>query len=512
MSNHLFFLWLNLGIFTPLLFSFVVWKMTVVDQARRWTVWVLALSFLALLSNTLTVAGPAESKLIEPLGQWFLPVGQWFLVDALNAIPLSLFAALCLGMAMLVPKHKLTPQWLAGILWLCATTCATYASNNLLIFVLGWAGSLAPFLVMRAFALPDNRMPAGTETAKGAAATNRDKTIPRFSKVVLALSLASLCIGVGLLVYALPNASWSDALSFSLPRTGDNSLLFAAFAFLMGAVVLRKGLFPAHSWVVTAFERGPLLPLTLLLNGHLGAFLVVRVVLPMLPDEAHTYWPVFSTLSLLTAAYVALVGLVERTPRRLFALVAISQSAFLLAGLQSYSAIGVAGALVLWQVVAVSTTMLAAVYAGLEARLGTALKKDGFLGLATGAPRLAVFFAVGGLALVGLPLTLGFPAEDLLLQGTLATNPYLGVVLPVVTAINAFSIVRLFARLFLGQPVAAAHNVADALRRERWVLTAAVFFLVLGGLFPSQVMRLPALAAERIVGLVSGQSHTARLP
>jgi NADH-quinone oxidoreductase subunit M len=505
MSNHLLFLLLNLGILAPLLFSFVVWKMTTVDQARRWTVWVLALSFLALLCNSLMVASPAESKLIEPFGQWFL-------VDALNAVPLPLFAALCLGMALLAPKHKLTPHWLAGILWLCATTCATYASNNLVIFILGWAGSLAPFLVMRAFALPNNGMPADAAAANGATAANRDKTIPRFSKVVLALSLASLCIGVGLLVYALPNASWHDALSFSLPRTGDTSLLFAAFAFLMGAVILRKGLFPAHSWVVTAFERGPLLPLTLLVNGHLGAFLVARIVLPLLPDEAHDAWPVFSTLSLLTAAYVALIGLVERKPRRLFALVAISQSAFLLAGLQSYSAIGVAGALVLWQVVAVSTTMLGAVYAGLEARLGTALEKDGFLGLAVGAPRLAVFFAVGGLALVGLPLTLGFPAEDLLLQGTLATNPYLGVVLPVVTALNAFSIVRLFARLFLGQPVTAAHNIADALRRERWVLTGALLFLLIGGLFPAQLMRLPAVAAERLVRAVSGSHNATLLP
>lgn len=497
MSNHLLFALLNLGILAPLLFSFVVWKMATIEGARRCAGWVLALSFLALLANSLTVGSPAESKLIEPFGQWFL-------VDALNAIPLSLFAALCLGVALLAPKHNLTPQWLAGVMWLCATTCATYAANNLLIFVMGWAGSLAPFLVTRAFELPH----AGAHMN----VAGRDKMIPGFSKVMLALSLVSLCIGVGLLIYAVPDASWQAVLGLTLARTGDTPLLFATFAFLMGAVVLRKGLFPAHSWVVTAFERGPLLPLTLLVNGHLGAFLVARIVLPLLPDEAHAAWPVFSALSLLTAAYVALIALVERKPRRLFALVAISQSAFLLAGLESYSVIGIAGALVLWQVVAVSLTMLAAVYAGLEARLGTALEKDGFLGLAVGAPRLAVFFAVGGLALVGLPLTLGFPAEDLLLQGTLATNPYLGVVLPVVTALNAFSIVRLFARLFLGQPVAAAHNIADALRRERWVLTAALLFLLIGGLFPAQAMRLPAIAAERLVKAVSGSHHTAQLP
>ncbi|MEK7833195.1 MAG: proton-conducting transporter membrane subunit, partial [Acidobacteriota bacterium] len=398
MFNHILFLLLNFGILAPLVFSFVVWKMTSPDQARRKAVLVLSLSFLSLLCNSFTVANASEGRLAESFDQWFL-------VDSLNAIPLSLFAALCLGITLLAPKHKLTPQWLAGIMWLSAATCATYAANNLVIFVLGWAGSLAPFWIRRTFALPDPH--ANAVIGGNAGDASRDKTIPGFSKVVLALSLVSLCIGVVLLIFSAPEASWRQALGLTLARTGDSTLLFAAFAFLMGAVILRKGLFPAHSWVVTAFERGPLLPLTLLVNGHLGAFLVARVVLPLLPDEAHAAWPVFSTLSLLTAVYVALVGLVERKPRRLFALVAISQSAFLLAGLESFNPIGVAGALVLWQVVAVSTTMLASVYAGLEARLGAALEKDGYLGLAVGAPRLAVFFAVGGLALVGLPLTLG---------------------------------------------------------------------------------------------------------
>ncbi|MBL8207422.1 MAG: hypothetical protein JNM09_24530, partial [Blastocatellia bacterium] len=108
------------------------------------------------------------------------------------------------------------------------------------------------------------------------------------------------------------------------------------------------------------------------------------------------------------------------------------------------------------------------------------------------------------------PLTLGFPAEDLLLQGTLATNSTLGVVLPIVTALNAFSVVRLFARLFLGRPTAAAHDLADALPRERWILTAALLFLLLGGLFPAPLIRLPALAAERMVNLVSHQLHAAQ--
>jgi NADH-quinone oxidoreductase subunit M len=499
MSNYLLFSLLCLSILTPLVFSFVVWRMSSVQLARRWSIWVFAFSLLASLSAGFSVANSTDTQLTD--SSW-----QWFAIDALSAIPLALFMALCLGVSVLAPKHKLTPQWFAGILWLSATTSAAYAANNLLIFAFGWAGSLAPFLVMRSFAAPALGLATNGEKSIG------DKTIPFFSKAVLWLSLVSLCGGVGCLIYAAPDASWQGALGLTLVRQGNTWLLFAAFIFLMGAVILRKGLFPAHSWVVTAYEHGPLLPLTLMVNDHLGAFLVARIVLPLLPNQAHSDWPIFSNLSLLTAAYAAVLALAERKPRRLFALVAISQSAFLLTGLESYNAVGITGALVLWQVVSVSTTMLAAVYTGLEARLGTLLETNKFLGLAVGAPRLAFFFAAGCLALVGLPLTLGFPAEDLLMQGTLATNPYLGVVLPVVTALNAFSVVRLFARLFLGNPVAAAHHVEDALVRERWVLTVAFLFLLIGGLFPSQLVRLPAVAAERLVNAVSGSHQTAGLP
>jgi NADH-quinone oxidoreductase subunit M len=504
MPEQLFVPLISLGVLVPLALSFLVWRQADIEQSRRWTIGALAVSFIAFLTTSLAIARAPEARFTEKI--W-----QLFVVDALNAIPLPLFTALALGVAAFAPKRKLTSHWLAGLLWLSATTSAAYVANNLVVFVLGWAGSVAPFLLTRVFARPI--LNANSEPALDAHSTINHRAIPRFAQIILSTSVVSLCIGIALLVYAVPQANWHDALSLSLARTGDTQLLFVAFAFLMLAVILRKGIFPAHSWVVTSFEQGSLLPVTLLVNGHLGAFLVARIVLPLLPNVAHDAWPLFSNLGLLTAAYAALLGVVARHPRRLFALVAISQSAFLLTGLESNTAIGMAGSLVLWQVVAVSTTVLAAVYTGLEARLGATLETSSFLGLAAGAPRLAVFFAAGGLALVGLPLTLGFPAEDLLLQGTLATNPTLGIVLPLVTAINAFSVVRLFARLFLGRPIAAAHHLADALPREQWILTAALVFLLLGGLFPAPLIRLPALAAERIVTLVSTPSHSAqRIP
>ena len=107
------------------------------------------------------------------------------------------------------------------------------------------------------------------------------------------------------------------------------------------------------------------------------------------------------------------------------------------------------------------------------------------MGLAEHAPRLAVSFAILGLALVGLPGTLGFCSQDLLIHGTLTTHPLTGLLLPIATAMNAVSFFRLFSRLFLGKRRTGFTVMADALPRERWILAGIVLFVVLGGLFPN---------------------------
>jgi NADH:ubiquinone oxidoreductase subunit 4 (subunit M) len=68
------------------------------------------------------------------------------------------------------------------------------------------------------------------------------------------------------------------------------------------------------------------------------------------------------------------------------------------------------------------------------------------------------------------------------------SHPLVGFLLPVATAMNAVTVFRLFTRLFLGKRHTGFTAMADALPRERWVLAAAVLFVVLGGLFPNAIV------------------------
>jgi NADH-quinone oxidoreductase subunit M len=109
-----------------------------------------------------------------------------------------------------------------------------------------------------------------------------------------------------------------------------------------------------------------------------------------------------------------------------------------------------------------------------------------------------------GLTLVGLPGTLGFCSQDLLIHGALTSHRLIGLLLPIATAMNAVSFFRLFTRLFLGKRRTGFTVMADALPRERWILAAGVLFVVFGGLFPNAVVIQRSSEAD----LVQEAMHT----
>jgi NADH-quinone oxidoreductase subunit M len=274
-------------------------------------------------------------------------------------------------------------------------------------------------------------------------------------------------------------------------------------------VILRKGILPAHAWVADAAEGGPTIPTALLLNGHFGALLIPKVIVPLFAATTVSLFPILSYLALATAPYVAIRALTENSPRRLLAFIALSQSASILAGLESRTAEGVTGALVHWFVVTVSTMGLFGILRLLEVRFGENLTASKHFGLVEHAPRMAVSFVVFGLALVGLPGTLSYCSDELLMHGTLMSHPIFGLLIPIATAMNAVSVFRLFTRLFLGKRRTGFTVMADALPRERWILAAGVLFVVLGGLFPNVIVSRLSAEIDVVEQAIHGPARSA---
>jgi NADH-quinone oxidoreductase subunit M len=387
-----------------------------------------------------------------------LPLGAASGGQSLYQALMLLFSCLTLGATLVLPRRDCTAGCIAGILFIQGSSLLAYSAENLLVLLAAWILSAIPFFVPQWFQAQSWRPRAG-----------------------LLLSTIALGSAIALMV---AGAHTVRIVNLS----GQNPGGMPAFVLLVMAVIFRKGILPAHAWVTDAAESGPAIPTALLLNGHFGALLVAKLIVPLFAGTTVVWFPVLSYLAIATALYVAIRALTENSPRRLLAFIALSQSAAILAGLESGTAEGITGALVHWYVVTVSTVGLFGILRLLEVRFGENLTASTHLGLAGHAPRLAVSFAVLGLALVGLPGTLSFCSQDLLIHGTLQSHPLMGLLLPIATAMNAVSVFRLFTRLFLGKRRTGFTAIVDALPRERWILAAGIVFVVLGGLFPDVIV------------------------
>ena len=417
------------------------------------------IGFVAALISVVACALPLSAS----------PAGQ-----SLYQAVMLLYSCLTLGTTLLLPRRDCTAASIGGILFMLGSTLLAYSADTLPVLLAAWILSSVPFFVPRWFQARSWRPRAG-------------------------LLLSAIALGLAVVrIAASAHTVWIVRLQGHSPGG------LAAFGLLVAAVILRKGILPAHAWIADAAEGGPAIPTALLFNGHFGALLLAKLIVPLFAGATAAWFPILSYLAILTAVYVAIRALTENSPRRLLAFIALAQSASILAGLESGTPEGVTGALVHWYVVAVSTVGLFGILRLLEVRFGENLTASAHLGLAGHAPRLAVSFAVLGLALVGLPGTLSFCSEELLIHGTLQSHPLTGLLLPIATAMNAVSVFRLFTRLFLGKRRTGFTAVVDALPRERWILAIGIVFVVLGGLFPNVIVARRSAEADLVVTAVRG--------
>jgi NADH-quinone oxidoreductase subunit M len=387
-------------------------------------------------------------------------------LDPLSRLAVVLYSGVAFLTLLAAPQRDRVREHRADALLILGGTLAVFATGNLLILLGGWILSA---------------LPLWRRAERGGASW----AVPR---LILAGGTLALAASIGLMAWDAAAAGSSSPFSLASLRklrVADNGWVFG---LVIAAVLSRKSVVPLHSSLVTACERASLLNTMLYLNGHLGVYLIARLAMPLMPTASHQALSPLADLALLSAVLTAVMALTEKSPRRLLGLLSISQMSFLLAGLESTSSAGLNGAIAYLVVLSMSTAGLFIVLRLLEVRLDAPLALDRFHGLGGRAPRLAAFFLVSALALVGLPGTLGYVAEDLLFHGTLDSHPELGLVMPLATALNAISLLRMFARLFFGRRTLHVPALADALPAERWALTAALAAMAVLGIRPELLL------------------------
>jgi NADH-quinone oxidoreductase subunit M len=278
----------------------------------------------------------------------------------------------------------------------------------------------------------------------------------------------------------------------------------AAAVVLLAAVLIRCGVVPAHCWITDWFEQASFGIALLYVMPLSGVYAAIRLVLPIAPE-----WVLhgLGLMSLGTTFYAASMALVQLEVRRFFAYFFLSHASLVLVGLQLHTAVALTAALSLWFAVILSLGGFGLVLRALESRYGP-LSLLRHHGLYEHSPMLAVSFLLTGLASVGFPGTFGFVAADLLVEGALGANLFVGLVVIATGALNGIAILRVYLLLFTGNRHSSTVSLELGLRERIVVLTLATLILG-GGVFPQPGISSRQRAADAILHPSPSENATA---
>ncbi|HHD82463.1 MAG TPA: NADH-quinone oxidoreductase subunit M [Campylobacterales bacterium] len=400
-----------------------------------------------------------------------------------------------LGIILLRPDTKNMKNMIVSLLFLEMTMVGVFLALDAIVFYLFWELSLVPMLyIVGAWGGP-HRVYAAV-------------------KFFLYTFVGSLIMLVGLLalayIYHEANGIWTFNILdwYTLPLTETQQFwLFLAF---FAGFAIKVPMFPFHTWLPWAHGQAPTIGSVILAAVLLkmGTYGFVRFSLPILPDASVTFIPFIMALSLIMIIYTAMIAFAQKDMKQVIAYSSVSHMGVIMLGVFSMNAEGLGGSVFLMLSHGIVSGALFMLVGVIYERTGTKMMSE-FGGLAAVMPIYAVVFGIMLMASVGLPLTIGFVGEFLVLLGFYQVS-VIGTILAGTTIIiGSVYMLVLFKKSFFG-PVRHEKNLSlkDLDTREYTALIPLVLITIWLGVYPSPVLQPIDNSAQKILADMEQKATT----
>lgn len=384
--------------------------------------WAL-LAIAALLLEQVLTGGAIRYA----MGGWPAPWGIEYRIDAANAFVLLLVAgigAVVTTFARRSVEDEVAPEqipafyttWLLAIGGLLGITITGDAFN---IFVFFEISSIASYVLI-------------------AMGRDRRALFASYQYLVMGtIGTTFLLIGIGFLYMMTGTLNLVD-LADRIPAVSDTRTVRAAFGFIVVGVALKLALFPLHLWLPNAYAYAPNAVTALLAATatKVAVYVLVRFYASVFGVELS-----FAVLSLgwllLPLAVIGMlvtsvVAIFQDDAKRLLAYSSVAQVSYMVLGLSFASVSGLTASLLHLFNHGLMKGALFLALGCISYRAGSVAVAD-LDGLGRRMPWTMAAFVLGGLSLIGVPLTVGFVSKWYLILAALEKG-WLPVVLVIVVA------------------------------------------------------------------------------
>ncbi|MEX2228819.1 MAG: NADH-quinone oxidoreductase subunit M [Dehalococcoidia bacterium] len=390
-------------------------------------------------------------------------------LDGLSA-PLVLLLGLLTTVSVLVSWNieLRVKEYFAYLLVLEAAVAGVFLSLDLIQFFLFWELELVPMYMLISI------------WGSG----RKEYSAMKFLLFTLAGS-AFMLVGFLLLGFAAGTFEIAE-LTANAPAEAAVPLGLIFWAIML-AFLVKLPVFPLHTWLPDAHTDAPT-AVSVMLAGVLlkmGGYGILRIVLPILPQQAHDFRLVLAALAGISVIYGAIVTLQQKDLKRLIAYSSVSHMGYVLLGVSAMGALGLSGAALQMFTHGAITGLLFVVVGLIYDRTHTRDIAQ-LSGLMHRMPLIGTVTVVAGLASLGLPGMAGFVAELTTFLGAMPTQPVATIAAIFGVVLSAGYILWMVQRVFHGPPSPRWAHLTDAgTWWERTAMGSLVVVILAVGIYPA---------------------------
>ena len=445
---------------------------------------------VALLSQVMQT-GPISYE----LGGWEAPWGIEYRIDMLNAPLLVLISAIS-AVALLaartsieneIPEDRHTFFYIAWLLCMAGLLGITATGDAFNVFVFLEISSLATYTLI---ALGKDRRALWASFQYLVAGT---------------IGATFILIGIGLMYVMTGTLNMAD-LAQRLPDVENTKTVFTAFAFLIVGVCMKLALFPLHLWLPNAYAFAPSIVTTFLAATatKVAVYVMIRFIFDVFGFEfSFTRFPlqeVLLTLGIAGIFVASVVAIYQDNLKRMLAYSSVAQVGYIILGISFASQTGIMATLLHMLNHGLMKGALFLALAAVVYRMGSAQLSQ-MHGIASRMPFTMAAFLVGGLSLIGVPLTVGFISKWYLVSAALENGWW-----PVAAAIllgSLLSVVYIWRVIEVAYFKPVSESTPDvkeapaALLIPMWILVLANLYF---GIETSLTVGVSQMAAAELFG------------
>jgi multicomponent Na+:H+ antiporter subunit D len=358
----------------------------------------LAFSISMLLLQQVMTSGVISYE----LGGWQAPWGIEYRIDKLNAFLLLIITAISTlvlfaaqtSIEKEIPKSKHSYFYVLYLLSLTGLLGIVATGDVFNVFVFLEISSLSAYALI-------------------AIGKNKQALWASYQYLIMGtIGATFILIGIGLM-YQMTGTLNMEDLSNRLPEVAQTRTVLTAFVFIIVGLCLKLALFPLHQWLPNAYAYAPSIVTVFFAASatKVAIYLLIRFTYSVFGNSfSFTTIPLqtlFMALGLVGIFIASTAAIYQKNIKRLFAYSSIAQIGYMIVGFSINTVTGLTATLLhLFN----HTLMKSVIFLALGAvmyRLGN-VQLNNFHGLGRQMPLTMAAIVVGGLSLIGVPLTVGF--------------------------------------------------------------------------------------------------------